>query len=146
MEMDLEDKRKGPLTVPANKLTLVEIQEIIQVSTSAEYVDLPTSQIVPSLADKGIYIASESSFYKVLKEKELLEHRGKSKKQTHNRPAPLVALRPNQIYSWDITYLRSSIAGKFYYLYMFMDIYSRKIVGQEVFEVESMEHSSALVE
>jgi putative transposase len=145
-KVDLEDKRKGPSTVPANKLTLVEIQEIIQVSTSAEYVDLPPSQIVPSLADKGIYIASESSFYKVLKEKELLEHRGKSKKQTHNRPAPLVALGPNQIYSWDITYLRSSIAGKFYYLYMFMDIYSRKIVGQEVFEVESMEHSSALVE
>ena len=145
-KVDLEDKRKGPLTVPANKLTLLEIQEIIQVSTSAEYVDLAPSQIVPSLADKGIYIASESSFYKVLKEKELLEHRGKSKKKTHNRPAPLVAFGPNQIYSWDITYLKSNIAGKFYYLYMFMDIYSRKIVGQEVFEVESMEYSSALVE
>ena len=145
-KVDLEDKRKGPLTVPANKLTLLEIQEIIQVSTSAEYVDLAPSQIVPSLADKGIYIASESSFYKVLKEKKLLEHRGKSKKKTHNRPAPLVAFGPNQIYSWDITYLKSNIAGKFYYLYMFMDIYSRKIVGQEVFEVESMEYSSALVE
>lgn len=145
-KVDLEDKRKGPLTVPANKLTIVEIQEIIQISTSAEYVDLPPSQIVPSLADKGIYIASESSFYKVLSEKKLLEHRGKSKKKTNNRPAPLVALGPNQIYSWDITYLRSNIAGKFYYLYMFMDIYSRKIVGQEVFEVESMEYSSLLVE
>ena len=145
-KVDLEDKRKGPLTVPANKLTLVEVQEIVQISTSAEYVDLAPSQIVPSLADKGIYVASESSFYKILKEKKLLEHRGKSKKKTHNRPAPLVALGPNQIYSWDITYLRSHIAGKFYYLYMFMDIYSRKIVGQEVFEVESMEFSSALVE
>lgn len=145
-KVDIEDKRKGPLTVPANKLTLVEIQEIVQISTSAEYVDLAPSQIVPALADKGIYIASESSFYKVLKEKKLLKHRGKSKKKTHNRPAPLVALGPNQIYSWDITYLRSNIAGKFYYLYMFMDIYSRKIVGQEVFEVESMEFSSALVE
>ena len=145
-KVSLEDKRKGPLTAPANKLTLVEVQQIVQISTSAEYVDLPPSQIVPSLADKGIYIASESSFYKVLKEKKLLEHRGKSKKQAHNRPAPLVATGPNQIYSWDITYLRSNIAGKFYYLYMFMDIYSRKIVGQEVFEVESMEFSSALVE
>jgi transposase InsO family protein len=145
-KMDLEDKRKGPLTVPANKLTLAEIQEIVHISTSAEYVDLAPSQIVPSLADKGIYIASESSFYKTLKDKKLLEHRGKSKKKVDNRPAPLVALGPNQIYSWDITYLRSNIVGKFYYLYMFMDIYSRKIVGQEVFEVESMEFSSALVE
>jgi putative transposase len=107
---------------------------------------LPPTQIVPSLADKGIYLASESSFYKILKEKKMLEHRGKSKKKSDNRPAPLVALGPNQIYSWDITYLKSNIAGKFYYLYMFMDIYSRKVVGHEVFDVESMEHSSALIE
>ena len=131
---DPEDKRKGPLTAPANKLTLVEVQEIVRVSTSAEYVDLPPSQIVPMLADKGVYLGSESSFYKILNEKKLLEHRGKSKAPSHNKPAPLVASGPNQIYSWDITYLRSNIAGKFYYLYMFMDIYSRKIVGQEVFE------------
>lgn len=143
---DTEDKRKGPLTVPANKLSEDEVQEIVRISTTAEYVDLPPTQIVPSLADKGIYLASESSFYKVLKEKKMLEHRGKSKKKSDNRPAPLVALGPNQIYSWDITYLRSNIAGKFYYLYMFMDIYSRKVVGHEVFDVESMEHSSALIE
>jgi transposase InsO family protein len=145
-KMDLEDKRKGPIATPGNKLTEEEISEIIRVSTSAEYVDLPPTQIVPSLADKGIYIASESSFYKELKKKKLLEHRGKSKKKTHNRPAPLVATGPNQIYSWDITYMRSDIAGKFYYLYMFMDIYSRKIVGHEVYDVESMEYSSLLLE
>ena len=62
---DPEDKRKGPLTAPANKLTLVEVQEIVRVSTSAEYVDLPPSQIVPMLADKGVYLGSESSFYKI---------------------------------------------------------------------------------
>ena len=68
-KMDLEDKRKGPIATPGNKLTEEEINEIIRVSTSAEYVDLPPTQIVPSLADKGIYIASESSFYKELKKK-----------------------------------------------------------------------------
>lgn len=145
-KVNIEDKRKGPLTAPANKLTIVEIQEIVRVSTSAEYVDMAPTQIVPSLADKGVYIASESSFYKVLNEKKLLEHRGKSKRKAHNRPAPLVAKGPNEIYSWDITYLRSDVAGKFYYLYMFMDIYSRKIVGHEVYEVESMELSAQLIE
>jgi transposase InsO family protein len=145
-KMDLEDKRKGPITAPANKLTEEEVSEIIRVSTSAEYVDLAPTQIVPSLADKGIYIASESSFYKILNEKKLLEHRGKSKRKAHDRPAPLVAFGPNEIYSWDITYLRSDVAGKFYYLYMFMDIYSRKIVGHEVYEVESMELSAKLIE
>jgi putative transposase len=108
--------------------------------------DLAPTQIVPLLADKGIYLASESSFYKIFRERKLLAHRGKSKKSSHNRPAPIVAFGPNEIYSWDITYLRSEIAGKFYYLYMFMDIYSRKIVGHEVYEVESMEFSARLIE
>jgi transposase InsO family protein len=143
---DIEDKRQGPLTAPANKLSEEEVAEIIKVSTNKEYMDLSPSQIVPSLADKGIYIASESSFYKVLKEHQLMKHRGKSKPRTHQRPAPLVATAPNQIYSWDITFLKSEVVGRFYYLYMFMDIYSRKIVGFRVYERESMEHASALVE
>jgi transposase InsO family protein len=143
---DIKDRRKGPKTSPANKLTEEEINKVIQISTSNEYVDLPPTQIVPLLADKGIYVASESSFYKILREKKLLEHRGKSKKPSMNKPAPLVAKSPNEIYSWDITYLRSNVAGIFYYLYMFIDIYSRKIVGFEVHENESMEHSSKLIE
>lgn len=145
-KINMIDKRKGPLSEPANKLTISEKLEIISIATSKDYVDLSPSQIVPSLADKGIYIASETSFYKVLKEQKLMEHRGKSKHKSHNRPAPLVATGPNQIYSWDITYLKSSIAGKFYYLYMFMDIYSRKIMGHSVHDCESMEYSSLLIE
>lgn len=145
-ENDLEDKRRGPKTTSANKLSDEEIEKVIQISTSKEYVDLPPTQIVPLLADKGIYIASESSFYKILRERKLLKHRGKSKKPSMNKPAPLIAKSPNEIYSWDITYLRSSVSGMFYYLYMFMDIYSRKVVGFEVHEKESMEHSSKLVE
>lgn len=143
---EVEDKRKGPLTVPSNKLSKEEVEEIVRVSTLKKYMDLPPSQIVPLLADEGIYLASESTFYKILKENRLLEHRGKSKPQSLNRPAPLVATGPNQIYSWDITYLKSSVSGRFYYLYMFMDIYSRKIVGHRVYECESMEHSASLVE
>lgn len=143
---NVDDRRKGPLSTPANKLNDEEIKEIIKTSTNKEYVDLPPCQIVPLLADKGIYMASESTFYKILRDNKLLEHRGKSKRPNTNRPAPLVAQSPNEIYSWDITYLRSSVAGKFYYLYMFMDIFSRKIVGYEVHENESMEYSSQLIE
>lgn len=145
-EQDINDKRKGPITAPANKLTEEEKKEIILIATSKDYMDLSPSQIVPLLADKGLYIASESSFYKVLNENKLMEHRGKSKKKSHNKPAPLIATGPNQIYSWDITYLHSSVKGKFYYLYMFMDIYSRKIVGFNIHETESMEFSSKLID
>lgn len=142
---DIVDKRNGPLSAPANKLTEEEVAEIIKISTSKKYMDLSPCQIVPLLADAGIYIASESSFYKVLRERNLLSHREKSKPRTTNRPAPLVATGPNQIYSWDITYLRSSVAGKFYYLYMFMDIFSRKIIGFKVHDCESMNHSASLI-
>ena len=140
------DKRKGPITEPANKLSEAERVEIIRIATSKEFMDLPPCQIVPKLVDRGVYIASEASFYRLLKEKQLLEHRGKTKRQIHNRPAPLVATGPNQIYSWDITYLKSLVRGQFFYLYMFMDIFSRKIVGWEVHLEESMFRSSSLIE
>lgn len=108
--------------------------------------DLPPCQIVPALADRGKYIASESSFYRVLKEQKLLNHRGKSKRPSNNRPTALSATGPNQIYSWDITYLRGPVTGQFYYLYMFMDIFSRKIVGYEVHENECSIKASKLIE
>ena len=145
-KIDINDKRNGPNTVPANKLSTNEKKEVIKISTSTDFMDLPPCQIVPTLADRGIYIASESTFYRVLKEMDMLEHRGKSKKASHERPAPLIATAPNQIYSWDITYLRAAITGSFYYLYMFMDIFSRKIVGFEVHDIESMDLSSKLID
>lgn len=140
------DKRKGPNTEPANKLSVSERHKIITISTSEKFVDKAPCQIVPTLADKGIYIASESTFYRVLKANKLLEHRGKSKKPSLEKPASLVATAPNQIYSWDITYLKSPIRGVFFYLYFFMDIFSRKIVGYDVYESESMELSSKLID
>jgi len=144
--IDITDKRKGPVKIPGNKLRLEEVEKVVSTCTSQRFMDLPPSQIVPLLADDGIYLASESTIYKILKARKLLEHRGKSKRKSLNRPAPLIATRPNMIYSWDITYLKSSVAGRFYYLYLFMDIYSRKIVGWRVHECESMEYSARLVE
>lgn len=139
------DQRKGPLTAPKNKLSDVEKKEIIKVATSKEFMDCSPWIIVSKLADKGRYIASESSFYKVLKEKSMLEHRGKSSKKTKSRSAPLVAHGPNQVYSWDITYLKTTIRGQFLYLYLIMDIFSRRVVGFDVHEIESMELSSDLI-
>lgn len=140
------DRREGPKTVPINKLTEKEVDEVIRISTSEEYCDDSPWQIVPKLADKGKYVASESSFYRILRKKNLLAHRGKSKEKVYYKSSPLEATGPNQIYSWDITYLRSPVKGVFYYLYMFMDVFSRKIVGWNVYEEESMEHSSQLIE
>ena len=142
----LGDLRRGPRSRPANKLTDAERSQIIAISTGKEFCNMSPHQIVPSLADRGEYIGSESSFYRVLAEAELLSHRGRSKPKQIQRPAPYESLRPNQIYSWDITYLRSSVRGQYFYLYLFLDIFSRKVVGWEVHESESMELSSKLLE
>lgn len=114
-------------------------------AASKEFMDYSPWIIVAKLADRGIYLASESSFYKVLKENKMLTHRGKSKVANRYRPEPLVALEPNQIWTWDITYLKTSVRGQFYYVYLMMDIWSRKIVGFDVHEEESMYHSSILM-
>ena len=140
------DLRRGPMTAPANKLTTEERAKIIAISTGKEFCNMSPNQIVPNLADRGEYIASEASFYRVLAQAKLLSHRGRAKPKRVARPASYEATKPNQLYSWDITYLLSQVRGKYFYLYLFLDIFSRKIVGWEVHGEESMELSSKLLE
>lgn len=85
----------------------------------------------------GRYIASESTFYKVLKEQGQVTHRHRSKPRSAKKPKELKATGPNQIYIWDITWVPARIAGMYFHLYMVMDIYSRKIVDWQVYEKES---------
>ncbi len=122
---------------PANKLCEHERRQILDIANTPEFAHLPPSQIVPALADQGLYIASESSFYRVLREADQLAHRGKAKPATRQRPKPLQADAPNQLWSWDITYLATTVKGVFFYLYLIVDVFSRKIVGWEVHESES---------
>jgi transposase InsO family protein len=142
---DLIDQRKGPTTAPANKLSDEERERVVEIATCAEFQDVTPTQIVPRLADQGIYLASESTFYRILRKEKLLAHRGASKPRQNKRPEPHVAEAPNQVWSWDITYLRSLVRGIFFYLYLVTDIYSRKIVGWEVHERECNELSAQLM-
>jgi putative transposase len=90
------------------------------------------------LTDQGIYLASESTFYRILAAESQLAHRRSERPaQCRTKPRAICAAAPNQLYSWDITYLPSTIRGQFFYLYLFMDIFSRKIVGWQVYEEES---------
>ncbi|WP_459893757.1 transposase family protein, partial [Desulfothermus okinawensis] len=82
----LKDKRKDVLRNPANKLSKQEKQMILTTCNSKDFKELPPCKIVPMLADRGIYIASESTFYRVLREAGELTHRGRSKPRTHSRP------------------------------------------------------------
>jgi len=136
------DKRRMRQITPHNKLSLQEEAEILRVVNQRSYEDCPPSKIVPLLADEGKYLASESTMYRLLKRENQLKHRSASKPRSVYKPQPVIATGPNQVYSWDITYLLSSIKGCFFYLYLFMDIYSRKIVGYQVYERESSDYAA----
>ena len=111
-----------------------------------EFRDLSPKQIVPILADRGRYLASESTLYRLLRKREQQKHREPTRApQKRHRPDELEATGPNQVWTWDITYLRSPIRGEFYYLYMVVDVWSRKIVGWTVEEEEAATHAQAMI-
>lgn len=123
------DLRMGPRTPPSHKLTRSERVAVLAVANSPEFRDKSPRQIVPTLADRGEYLASESTFYRLLHDADQMQHRERARPRSSNKPREHVACMPNQVWCWDITYLRSSVRGAFYYLYLIVDIYSRKIVG-----------------
>jgi transposase InsO family protein len=141
-----EDRRYGPRREPANKLSALEKRTILAVANSPEYRDVSPKQIVPRLADQGIWVGSESSFYRTLAEHDLVHHRERSHPATAHRPSEHVATGPWQLASWDITYLRTHVAGAFLYLYLVVDVWSRKILGWQVHEVESKELAAELID
>jgi putative transposase len=141
-----EDQR--PLverTAPTNKLTEKECQAILETMHQPEFQSLPPSQIVPLLADKGIYIASESTMYRVMHQAKEQNHRGRSKTPSSKPKSTHCATAPNRVWSWDITYLPGPAKGLYFYLYLILDIFSRKIVGWEVWTEETAEHASHLI-
>jgi transposase InsO family protein len=144
-DLDKGDGRHGERKQPANSLSAQEVAAIIAVATSKRFRELPPSQIVPILAEEGLYVGSESSFYRILRREKLLEHREPSRPRQHSRPKEHVAIGPNQVWSWDITYLRSAVRGRFYYLYLTMDVWSRMIVGWRVEETESDQIATQMI-
>ncbi len=142
-----DDRRAGPLTRPRNALSSTERARILEIANTPEFRDKSPKQIVPLLADRGLYVASESTVYRVLRDAKQLHHRASSKAPCkRHRPDPYTATGPNQVWSWDITYLRSAIRGSFFYLYMVLDIWSRKIVGFTVHEEEGSDLAARLLE
>jgi transposase InsO family protein len=143
-----EDGRPGAQhSAPAHKLTTAERAQVIAVCHEARFADLPPSQIVPRLADEGTYLASEASFYRLLRDQGEQQHRGRAAKPTASEPPRHLATGPNSVWSWDITFLAcSSVVGQFFYLYAILDLWSRKIVAWEVHEQESGELAAELVE
>jgi putative transposase len=140
----VKDRRKGSRAVAANRLSEAERARVIDVLNAPAYRDKGPNQIVPLLADEGEYLASESTMYRILREEKQLAHRERSAPRRSYEPLVRQASAPNQVWSWDITWLRSAVRGLFYYLYLIVDLYSRKIVAWSVHAEECAELASAL--
>lgn len=142
----MEDQR--PIVEKAlspHALTTNEKDLILKTVNLKEFQSLPPSQIVPTLADRGVYIASESSFYRVMRAAGEQNYRGRVQKPSGKPKSTFCATSPNQVWSWDISYLPGPIQGLYYYLYLIIDIFSRDIMGWEVWYEESAEHASQLI-
>ncbi len=143
-----EDRRPfAERAAPANRLSEEERDLIVATCATPGFASLPPSQIVPRLADRGIWIASESSFYRVLRERGQNHRRGRARPATRRKPpTSFEAKAPCQVWTWDITWLPGPIAGAFFYLYLIVDIWSRKIVGWEVHERETADFAARVLE
>jgi putative transposase len=132
---------------PANRLSEVERQAAMVVLNGEEFKNLPPSQIVPRLADQGRYVASESTLYRLLHQAGQMRHRRLERApQKRSKPRALTATQPDRKFCWDITYLPTCVRGVHFYLYLFVDLFSRKIVGWQVYDRESAELAAGLLQ
>lgn len=132
--------------VPSHALTQAERAEIVRVVNEPRFAELPPARIVPMLADEGIYLASESSFHRVLRAHGQTRHRGRAQAPQKTRPPSThVATTIGQVWTWDMTFLPAEVLGRFFYLYLVLDLYSRKIIGWEVHKTDSSDHAVELV-
>jgi transposase InsO family protein len=140
------DGRKGSHRHVAHRLSEEERQRILLTCNEPEFAALPPGQIVPVLADRGLYIGSERSFYRVLHAHGQAHRRGRARPPQEPRPVPrLRAAGPNQVWSWDITYLPTTVRGIWLYLYLVIDVWSRKVVAWDVAEREDPAIAANLV-
>jgi putative transposase len=141
------DRRKGSARLVGHRLSEEERQRILLTCNQPEYAALPPGQIVPALSDQKLFIGSESSFYRVLHQAGQCHRRGRARLPQEPRSVPrLRADGPNQVWSWDITFLPTTVRGVWLYLYLVVDVWSRKVVAWDVAEVESAQIAADLVQ
>ncbi|HYO70559.1 MAG TPA: IS3 family transposase [Archangium sp.] len=140
-----QDRRGAPRLPPANSLSEEERRRALALVRSEEYRGLSPKQLVARLADQGRYVASESTLYRLRRLRSRVAPGPGVRKTTRLPLVEHVALAPNQLWSWDITYLKGPVRGGYFYLYLILDVFSRRIMGWQVHAEESMELSSRLI-
>jgi transposase InsO family protein len=143
----LKDERKGASKVTARKLSDAERDAVYQTATLEKYADQTPEQIVAILSQEELYLASPSTFYRILRDRNAVQRRQESKTPIRRyQPPERVATGPNQVWTWDITWLSTDVKGRYLYAYVIIDIWDRSIVGWAIHESEHGDYSRALFE
>jgi transposase InsO family protein len=141
----LRDRRKGSARQVAHRLSPEEETLCLSLANSSRFADKTPDQIVAELAQAGEYIASPSTFYRILRKHSALAHRRESRKPRAGlKPERIAVTGPNQVWAWDITWLKTDVVGIFLYAYTIIDLYDRTIVGWTIETTESEEHARTL--
>ena len=140
-----DDNRKGSQKYIPRKLSEQEREYFYTVANEARFRDMTPSQIVATLLEEGVYLASESTLHRIMRERKANIRRTENRiPRTSETPPGLIATGPNQVWSWDITWLKTDVKGIYMYGYVIIDVFSRKIVGWTIQTTESSEHAKDL--
>ena len=118
-------------------LSQLEVDEVVKVLNNEEFVDKSPRAIFNTLLDRGVFHCSVSTMYRILAAQGATAERRQIARARSFATPELLATGPNQVWSWDISKLRSSEKWSYFYLYVVMDIFSRKIVGWAVYLQET---------
>jgi len=131
---------------PEHALSPLERAALLAVANEPRFAAVPPARIVPMLADAGVYLGSESSMARVLRAHGQNARRGRAKAPKASRPPTThIATAPGQVWCWDMTYLPANVMGRWFHLYLILDLYSRKIIGAEVHDSDDADHAVHLV-
>lgn len=131
---------------PNRTLSLEERQRVLDVLHEERFVDCSPATVYATLLDEEDYLCSARTMYRILHEnQEVRERRNQVSRRNSSKPE-LLAIAPNQVWSWDITKLKGPEKWTYYYLYVILDIYSRAVVGWLVAPRESAELAKLLIE
>jgi putative transposase len=135
-----------PVTARASprRLSPVEEVSILSVLNSERFADQSPGEVHATLLDEGTYLCSERTMYRVLAKHGMTAIRRQSVPRQYTKPE-LLATRPNQVWSWDITKLKGPTKWTYYYLYKIMDVFSRYVVGWMVAYKESAQLAEDLI-
>lgn len=135
----------APRPIPAHALSFEERIQVRDTLNSERFMDQAPRQVYAALLDEGRYLCHWRTMYRILSAHDEVRERRRIRRHPVYQKPELLATQPNQVWSWDITYLRGEATWRHYPLYTVLDIFSRYVVGWMIAEVESSELAKQLI-